>query len=81
MCAPWPDQGVLQLRRKNILARDRTCNGKGLRDRNSPMCTLGQNGYGETLWPSNICPRLRGAPEKKKHIPQITKQVRYSLVG
>jgi hypothetical protein len=26
---------------------DRSCAEKGLRDRNSPTCTLSQNGYGD----------------------------------
>ena len=31
----------------NAIAQNRTQDQKGLRDRNSPTCTLSQNGYGE----------------------------------
>ena len=63
--ARWPDQGLLQLRQKSVLGRVRTSDEKGLRDRNSPMYTLSQNGYGDTGWPMKVLPTLAGRPRKK----------------
>ena len=63
MTSPWKGLlwfvplhgGSMALR---ALAWDRTPDEKGLRDRNSPMCTLSQNGYGDTLWSTKVLPTL-----------------------
>ena len=52
---------------KSVPGRDRTCDEKGLRDRNSPMCTLSQNGYGDIGWSTKILPTLAAA--QKSSIP------------
>ena len=57
-------EGLLAMR---ALAWVRTPDEKGLRDRNSPMCTLSQNGYGDIGWPTKILPTLAAAP--KSSIP------------
>ena len=59
----WPVllcEGLLALR---ALAWVRTPDEKGLRGRNSPMCTLSQNGYGDTLWFTKVLPTLVRCPD------------------
>ena len=77
-CTGWvvarPDQGLKQLRQKSAPGRVRTCDEKGLRDRNSPMCTLSQNGYGDIGCPTKILPALAGRPRKNKN-PNISTKV------
>ena len=58
----WPVllcEGLLALR---ALAWVRTPDEKGLRDHNSPMCTLSQNGYGDTLWFTKVLPTFVSCP-------------------
>ena len=64
-----------------MLAWDRTCVvKKGLRDRNSPTCTLSQNGYGDTVvWlldPGNdrLHVKERSTVEKSKDVGGVENQ-------
>ena len=43
---------------------------KGLRDRNSPTCTLSQNGYGDKMSWSTSCPAKRSEQGEKMALPK-----------
>ena len=59
-----------------MLAWDRTCVViKGLRDRNSPTCTLSQNGYGdEAVWLLQLPSSVRERERERERIERANRE-------